>query len=1074
MKIATWNCCGLSSKSHQVDELFEISQADILILNETFRQPGTPWPSVLPPLLAEATSSGDSRTRQPAGVAVLANPLALRQGGKIRSCETIEVDNENGTKVVVKVNNLIIMAVYAPGSRGCDLLASFLQESSALASNGVPVVICGDLNAPHEYNGHDGTLRARHRTLISNLGPDFFRADTGPVPTRPSNRPDSLNPEGNFLDHILGANVNFLESNCLSDFVHTSDHHPICARVFPRIAASDTSIRYWRLLSEKFQEEETRSQYRTVVEAALPALETHVSGLISSASFESPIPERHRIVDEVSRQVSGHVLAWAKQVVGVKFVPVVPGRVRLEPSAAYVECRTALDQVFRSLSALAHRDVTHPRVAELLLRRDALKQRLQDLNSADQVDSYREWTRELSKKSASERMKILNRIMRRRSAAGASLSSTPPALESYRNHFRSQCMNDFNMPTYAPRTTPDLDLPDLLDFSDKTFDECVVQGYIIKSPKNKAPGLSGLTADILHPIADLIAPLIASMFRLFFKFSVVPSGWTKTLVCPVPKKGDLSRIGNYRPISLTEVLRKIYEMCLLGEMQTMVPLSREQGGFRIGRSTIDQIESLDRIIKAQPNPVHLAFLDIKAAYDSVPRAELWRRCETIGLPDFLIRTLRALFDHNSSQLAIKQKRCSPYGLSAGVLQGSVLSPILYSIYLDLLVFKLRIFGPAVRLGDSTSLNFINSLLYADDIVLISKTRGGLQQLLNIAERDSISRGYRFSPAKCVVLSPLKRALKLYGAPLTHQRAFSYLGMEFTYRGVSLKSHFKKRIAKAEKAANLLRQAGARFRNFPARINVQLYAAFIRPGLEYGLPLAWDEPSAISFLEKCQKRLLCGFLGVNVIARNDVVHSVTGCLPLVVRCEILTHRRLHKLASFWSSADADDRALCFVSKSLRGPDLPVPSSIDLSLTRAEIIERRFLVPINSRLATLFGGNFSFAILRRLLRNDSGPGVIRTVLLWILGRWNSFRPRLCCKCGESFTQQSHIDECCDLPSRLASILPLFDQDPVTPSTSLVVIGSVLSEPLNAQRALLPALEALLRLCISEVFGAPVVTI
>ena len=153
-------------------------------------------------------------------------------------------------------------------------------------------------------------------------------------------------------------------------------------------------------------------------------------------------------------------------------------------------------------------------------------------------------------------------------------------------------------------------------------------------------------------------------------------------------------------------------------------------------------------------------------------------------------------------------------------------------------------------------------------------------------------------------------------------------MEFTYRGVSLKSHFKKRIAKAEKAANLLRQAGARFRNFPARINVQLYAAFIRPGLEYGLPLAWDEPSAISFLEKCQKRLLCGFIGVNVIARNDVVHSVTGCLPLQVRCEILTHRRLTKLASLWSAADAGDRALCFVSKSLQGPDLPVPSNIDL--------------------------------------------------------------------------------------------------------------------------------------------------
>lgn len=94
-------------------------------------------------------------------------------------------------------------------------------------------MICCDLNGPYEYDGPNGYLRARHRTLMSNLGSHFFRADTRPVPTRPANRFDSVVLEGNFLDHIYGANVNTPENDCLSNFIHTSDHNPIVSRVFP-------------------------------------------------------------------------------------------------------------------------------------------------------------------------------------------------------------------------------------------------------------------------------------------------------------------------------------------------------------------------------------------------------------------------------------------------------------------------------------------------------------------------------------------------------------------------------------------------------------------------------------------------------------------------------------------------------------------------------------------------------------------------------------------------------------------------------------------------------------------------
>ena len=246
-----------------------------------------------------------------------------------------------------------------------------------------------------------------------------------------------------------------------------------------------------------------------------------------------------------------------------------------------------------------------------------------------------------------------------------------------------------------------------------------------------------------------------------------------------------------------------------------MPLSREQGGFREGRSTIDQIQALDEILKLsqrRKKPAHVAYLDIKAAYDSVPRSVLWKRCEQIGVESLVISRLQSLFDHNSAVLAVSQRRSAAFSLPAGVLQGSVLSPLLYSVYLDPLVERLRAEGPSICLPHQGGK--INCLLYADDIALIGSSAAALKKLLEIASNDSIARGYRFSPAKCVVVSPGATAQPLYGNLLARQRSFCYLGVEVSSSGVKASSHVARRIIKADKMAASLSSVGARFKNYP--------------------------------------------------------------------------------------------------------------------------------------------------------------------------------------------------------------------------------------------------------------------
>ena len=268
-------------------------------------------------------------------------------------------------------------------------------------------------------------------------------------------------------------------------------------------------------------------------------------------------------------------------------------------------------------------------------------------------------------------------------------------------------------------------------------------------------------------------------------------------MCPVPKKGDLSRISNYRPISLTELTQKIFEMCILHRLGPEVKLSREQGGFRGNRSTLDQVECLDKLIKqvrgqALQRKVFMAFLEIKAAYDSVPRAELWRQCQNLGVDTSLYRpSERSSIITQLSSLSLRNAVVPPPRWCASGT-GSQSSPLLYSISLDPLVEKLRDMGPRICLPHSPDTIGINALMYADDIAIIAKSSRDLTRLLKLAEEDSIARGYRFNPAKCVIVGQDRSRKRLYGAELTREQSFCYLGIEVDCRGIQEKSHARHR------------------------------------------------------------------------------------------------------------------------------------------------------------------------------------------------------------------------------------------------------------------------------------------
>ncbi|CEG74980.1 hypothetical protein RMATCC62417_10098 [Rhizopus microsporus] len=177
------------------------------------------------------------------------------------------------------------------------------------------------------------------------------------------------------------------------------------------------------------------------------------------------------------------------------------------------------------------------------------------------------------------------------------------------------------------------------------------------------------------------------------------------------------------------------------------PLDIAQGGFRESRGPLDQALCLAEICNILRHFHHitpvLAFLDIKSAYDTVDRRCIWKNLEQIA-PTTLVSLLQNLFDEVQIEVLLNNATSTRFSPAAGVLQGSILSPFLYSIYINELP---RLLCPQPLTTDISPTELalrMNCLLYADDVVLIA-AKADMPTLLKSCEDHSYQLGYRWNP-----------------------------------------------------------------------------------------------------------------------------------------------------------------------------------------------------------------------------------------------------------------------------------------------------------------------------------------
>ena len=165
---------------------------------------------------------------------------------------------------------------------------------------------------------------------------------------------------------------------------------------------------------------------------------------------------------------------------------------------------------------------------------------------------------------------------------------------------------------------------------------------------------------------------------------------------PVPKKRSkgVCRTDKFQGNSLVSVVYKA--MCVIVQERLVEErqlLAQEQGGFRRGRGCRDQILTLallgQNMMTRSKKGMFAAFIDFKKAYDRVDRSKLWGCLEGFGLEGRMVGFLGAAYMECKCEVKVGDMVSESFGVGKGLRQGNVLSPMLFSLYINSLIDRLR-------------------------------------------------------------------------------------------------------------------------------------------------------------------------------------------------------------------------------------------------------------------------------------------------------------------------------------------------------------------------------------------------
>jgi hypothetical protein len=176
---------------------------------------------------------------------------------------------------------------------------------------------------------------------------------------------------------------------------------------------------------------------------------------------------------------------------------------------------------------------------------------------------------------------------------------------------------------------------------------------ISKLKRRKAGGKSGILSEFIVWVGLELWDRVLKLMGQVWKDGKVVGDWKDAVIVLIPKKGDLKCCDNWRGISLLDVVGKLLARVLKERSEKIADnvLPESQGGFRRGRGCVDMIFVARQLIEKvrEHDVLFVLFVDLKKAYDSIPKQALWKILEKSGVPSRMPSVIKSFHDGMQSR-----------------------------------------------------------------------------------------------------------------------------------------------------------------------------------------------------------------------------------------------------------------------------------------------------------------------------------------------------------------------------------------------------------------------------------------